>query len=114
MLVPLAFLLSRELGCSDTAALLVASMVLLDGACLVESISPLYLHYISPVSPLYLPIYLPYISPISPHQAARSSGGSSWSARSSALSGGGAKSTSELTKRSAASAASVCGGGAPS
>jgi len=37
MLVPLAFLLSRELGCSDTAALLVASMVLLDGACLVES-----------------------------------------------------------------------------
>ena len=37
MLVPLAFLLSRELGCSDTAALLVAAMVLLDGACLVES-----------------------------------------------------------------------------
>ena len=37
LLVPLAFLLSRELGCSDAAALLVASMVLLDGALLVES-----------------------------------------------------------------------------
>jgi len=38
--------------------------------------SPLYLPYISPISPLYLPctrspLYLPYISPISrPHQIA--------------------------------------------
>ena len=90
MLVPLAFLLSRELvrarvtgrgrgrvwvglglglglasrsptpnlhqGCSDTAALLVASMVLLDGACLVES------RLLLTDSVLF---FLPYISPIS-------------------------------------------------
>ena len=37
LLVPLSFLLSRELGCSDAAALLVGAMVLLDGALLVES-----------------------------------------------------------------------------
>ena len=95
MLVPLAFLLSRELGCSDTAALLVASMVLLDGACLVESrllltdsvlfffeLLQLYAMARTRAAPLnsaswvrwlfacYIspisPIYLPYISPISP------------------------------------------------
>ena len=37
LLVPLAYLLSRELGCSDAASLLVAGFVLLDGALLVES-----------------------------------------------------------------------------
>ena len=92
MLVPLAFLLSRELGCSDTAALLVASMVLLDGACLVESrllltdsvlfffellqlyamarhispVSPVYLHHISTISPPYLPRQRHQSSPRAP------------------------------------------------